>query len=173
MEAAWQYLKKPKDEQKLAHLKLDMIRRLLKRNIPKNRIKAIIGFIALYVDFDNLEIKTKFEQEMKVITNTTQPMGFEQMIQEEFKKQGLEQGLEQGIVQGIEQGIVQGIEIAKDELLHQAVPELLQEGFKAERIAAILSMPLESVQAVIDQVETRFIASTSAESASGDEQKDN
>jgi predicted transposase YdaD len=169
MEAAWQYLKKPKDEQKLAHLKLDMIRRLFKRNIPKNRIKAIIGFIALYVDFDNLEIKTKFEQEMKVITKTTQPMGFEQMIQEEFKKQGLEQGLELGIVQGIEQGI----EIAKDELLHQAVPELLQEGFKAERIATILSMPLESVQAVIDQVETRLIASAQEKSVSDNEQKDN
>lgn len=102
---------------------------------------------------------------MKVITNTTQPMGFEQMIQEEFKKQGLEQGLEQRIAQGIE--------IAKDELLHQAVPELLQEGIKAERIAAILSMPLESVQAVIDQIETRFIASTSAKPASNNEQKAN
>jgi len=165
MEAAWQYLKKTKDEQKLAHLKLDMIRRLFKRNIPKNRIKAIIGFIALYVDFDNLEIKTKFEQEIMVITNANQPMGFEEAVKEEFKKQGLAQGLEQGIEQGIE--------IAKDELLHQAVPELLQEGFKAERIAAILNMPLESVQAVIDQVETRFIASAQEKSVSDNEQKDN
>lgn len=148
MEAAWQFLKKPKDEQKLAQLKLDMIRRLLKRNLPKDHIKIIIGFIALYVDFDNSEIKTKFEQDLMVITKATQPMGFEQAIQEEFKKQGLEQGLEQGIEQGIEIG-----EAKRDEeLLNNAVPELLQEGFSAERIASILTLPLEDVQAAINEL---------------------
>lgn len=136
MEAAWQFLKKPKDEQKLAQLKLDMIRRLLKRNLPKDRIKSIIGFIALYVDFDNSEIKTKFEQDLMVITKATQPMGFEQAIQEEFKKQGIEIG-----------------EAKRDEeLLNNAVPELLQEGFSAERIASILTLPLEDVQAAIDKL---------------------
>ncbi len=156
MEAAWQYLKKPKDEQKLAQLKLDMIRRLLKRNLPKDRIKSIIGFIALYVDFDNSEIKTKFEQDLMVITKATQPMGFEQAIQEEFKRQGLEQGLEQGIEIG---------EAKRDEeLLNNAVPELLQEGFSAERIASILTLPLEDVQAAIDKLhmlqEQTSVAST-------------
>jgi predicted transposase/invertase (TIGR01784 family) len=136
MEAAWQFLKKPKDEQKLAQLKLDMIRRLLKRNLPKDRIKSIIGFIALYVDFDNSEIKTKFEQDLMVITKATQPMGFEQAIQEEFKRQGIEIG-----------------EAKRDEeLLNNAVPELLQEGFSAERIASILTLPLEDVQAAIDKL---------------------
>lgn len=53
VEAAWQYLKRPKDEQKLAQLKLYMIKRLLKRNLPKNQVKAIISFITLYVDFKN------------------------------------------------------------------------------------------------------------------------
>lgn len=136
MEAALQFLKKPKDEQKLAQLKLDMIRRLLKRNLPKDRIKSIIGFIALYVDFDNSEIKTKFEQDLMVITKATQPMGFEQAIQEEFKRQGIEIG-----------------EAKRDEeLLNNAVPELLQEGFSAERIASILTLPLEDVQAAIDKL---------------------
>jgi len=145
MEAAWQFLKRPKDEQKLAQLKLDMIRRLLKRNLPKDRIKFIIWFISLYVDFDNSEIKTKFEQDLLVITKATQPMGFEQAIQEEFKKQGLEQGIEIG-------------EAKRDEeLLNNAVPELMQEGFSAERIAAILNLPLESVQTAIDEFLNREI----------------
>jgi len=149
MEAAWQFLKRPKDEQKLAQLKLDMIRRLLKRNLPKDRIKVIIGFISLYVDFENSEIKTKFEQDLMVITKATQPMGFEQAIQEEFKKQGLEIGLEQGIEIG---------EANRDEeLLNNAVPELMQEGFSAERIAAILNLPLESVQTAIDEFLSREI----------------
>jgi hypothetical protein len=32
-------------------LMLDMIKRLLRRNLPKNQVKAIISFITLYVDF--------------------------------------------------------------------------------------------------------------------------
>jgi len=179
MEAAWQFLNKPKDEQKLAQLKLDMIRRLLKRNLPKDQIKVIIGFIALYVDFENSEINTKFEQDLMVITKATQPMGFEQAIQEEFKKIGIEQGLEIGIEQGIEQGIEKGIEqgiekgieqgiekgieqgiekgieqgeAKRDEaLLNHAVPEMLQLGLDAEKIATILTLPLESVKAAIER----------------------
>jgi len=136
MEAAWQFLKKPKNGQKLAQLKLDMIRRLLKRNLPKDHIKVIIGFIALYVDFDNSEIKTKFEQDLMVITKATQPMGFEQAIQEEFKKQGIEIG-----------------EAKRDEeLLNHAVPEMLQLGLDAEKIAMILTLPLEDVQAAINEL---------------------
>jgi predicted transposase YdaD len=84
-----------------------------------------------------------------VITKATQPMGFEQAIQEEFKKQGLEIGLEQGIEIG---------EANRDEeLLNNAVPELMQEGFSAERIAAILNLPLESVQTAIDEFLSREI----------------
>jgi len=153
MEAAWQFLNKPKDEQKLAQLKLDMIRRLLKRNLSKDQIKFIIGFIALYVGFENSEIKTKFEQDLMVITKATQPMGFEQAIQEEFKKIGIEEGLEIGIEQGIEQGIELG-EAKRDEaLLNHAVPEMLQLGLDAEKIATILTLSLESVQAAIERAQ--------------------
>jgi hypothetical protein len=141
MEAAWQFLNKPKDEQKLAQLKLDMIRRLLKRNLSKDQIKFIIGFIALYVGFENSEIKTKFEQDLMVITKATQPMGFEQAIQEEFKKIGIEQGIELG-------------EAKRDEaLLNHAVPEMLQLGLDAEKIATILTLSLESVQAAIERAQ--------------------
>ena len=58
-----------------------------------------------------------------VITKANQPMGFEEAIQAEFKKQGLAQGIEQGIEIG---------EAKRDEeLLKNAVPELMQEGFSA------------------------------------------
>lgn len=107
--------------------------------MDRDQIKSIIGFIALYVDFDNSEIKPKFEQDLMVITKATQPMGFEQAIQEEFKKQGIEIG-----------------EAKRDEeLLNNAVPELLQEGFSAERIASILTLPLEDVQAAIEKWQMR------------------
>ena len=89
-----------------------------------------------------------------------QPMGIEQAIQEELKRQGIEQGLamgiEQGIEQGIEKGIEQGIEkgeaMRDEELLKNAVPELFQMGLDAQRIASILNLSLEDVQNVIDQL---------------------
>ena len=156
MEAAWQFLKKPKDEQSLARLKLDMIKRLLKRNLPKNQVKAIISFITLYVDFENSAIRNKFEKDLITITKADQPMGIEQAIQEELKRQGIEQGLAIGIEQGIEKGIEQGIEKGEakrdEELLKNAVPELFQMGLDAQRIASILNLSIEDVQSVIDQL---------------------
>ena len=168
MEAAWQYINKPKDEQALAQLKLDMIKRLLRRNLPKNQVKAIISFITLYVDFENSAIRNKFEKDLITITKADQPMGIEQAIQEELKRQGIEQGLaigieqgiekgiEQGIEKGIEQGIEQGIEkgeaMRDEELLKNAVPELFQMGLDAQRIASILNLSIEDVQSVIDQL---------------------
>ena len=74
-------------------------------------------------------------------------MGLREAILDDVKKQGIEIGEEQGIEQGIEIG-----EAKRDEeLLNNAVPELMQEGFSAERIATLLNLPLESVQAAIER----------------------
>ena len=52
-------------------------------------------------------------------------MGLREAILEDVKKQGIEQGIEQGL------------EIGKEELLRQAVPELMQEGFSALQPSSI------------------------------------
>jgi predicted transposase YdaD len=161
MEAAWQQLKKPKDEQTLYRLKLDMIRRLLNRNLSKEHIRVIITFIDFYVDFENKEIRSKFEQDLIIITKATQPMGLEEAIREELKQQareeGREQGIEQGIEKGIEKGIEQGIEIGfqlkeaqqMEYLLNRVAPELISAGFSIEHIATLLNIPLDRVQEII------------------------
>jgi orotate phosphoribosyltransferase-like protein len=62
-------------------------------------------------------------------------MGLREAILDDVKKQGIEIG-----------------EAKRDEeLLNNAVPELMQEGFSAERIATLLNLPLESVQAAIER----------------------
>jgi len=74
-------------------------------------------------------------------------MGLREAILDDVKKQGIEQGLEQGIEIG---------EAKRDEeLLHHAVPEMLQLGLDAEKIAMILTLPLEDVQAAIDEFLSR------------------
>ena len=78
-------------------------------------------------------------------------MGLREAILDDVKKQGIEIGEEQGIEKGIEIG-----EAKRDEeLLNHAVPEMLQLGLDAEKIAMILTLPLEDVQAAIDEFLSR------------------
>ncbi len=159
MEAAWQHLDKPKNDQSLRALKLDLIQRLKARNIPKNKISLIIDFIKYFAPFTNPEIKANFEQDLIDLSKTGIPMGLREAILEDVKKQGIEQGIEQGLEIGIEQGIEQGVEIGEakrdEELLNHAVPEMLQLGLDAEKIAMILTLPLDAVQAAIDEFLSR------------------
>jgi len=147
MEAAWQHLDKPKDDQTLRALKLDLIQRLKARKISKKKISLIIDFIKYFAAFTNSEINANFEQDLIDLSKTGIPMGLREAILDDVKKQGIEIGEEQGIEKGIEIG-----EAKRDEeLLNHAVPEMLQLGLDAEKIAMILNLPLESVQAAIER----------------------
>jgi len=155
MEAAWQHLDKPKNDQSLRALKLDLIQRLKARNIPKNKISLIIDFIKYFAPFTNPEIKANFEQDLIDLSKTGIPMGLREAILEDVKKQGIEQGIEQGLEIGIEQGVEIGEAKRDEELLNHAVPEMLQLGLDAEKIAMILTLPLDGVQAAIDEFLSR------------------
>lgn len=97
MEAAWQHLDKPKEEQDLRALKLDLIRRLKLRNIPKEKIGWIIEFIRYIVPFTNSEIQANFEQDLITLTQADIPMGIREAILDDVRKQGVREGIEQGI----------------------------------------------------------------------------
>jgi hypothetical protein len=58
MEAAWQHLDKPKNDQSLRALKLDLIQRLKARNIPKNKISLIIDFIKYFAPLEHIWVST-------------------------------------------------------------------------------------------------------------------
>lgn len=147
METAWQHLAKPKDEQSLRSLKLELIQRLQSRNISREKISLIIDFIRYYVPFTNSEISANFEQDLNQLIKADQPMGLREAILAEVKQQGIAEGIEQGIEQGIEIGEVK----REEELLKHAVPELAQLGLEAEKIAAVLGLELEAVQQVLEE----------------------
>lgn len=69
MEAAWQNLNKPADDQSLRSLKLELIQRLKSRNISKEKTSLIIDFIRYFVPFTNSEISANFEQDLIILTN--------------------------------------------------------------------------------------------------------
>ncbi|WP_373549715.1 Rpn family recombination-promoting nuclease/putative transposase [Haliscomenobacter sp.] len=134
MEAAWQHLDKPKDDQSLREMKIDLIRRLKSRSISREKISLIIDFIRYFVPFTNSEISTNFEQDLMTITNSTIPMGLREAILEDVKQQGIEQGIEQGIA-------TEKYEFTKK--LWE-----LQE-FSLEKIAILVDLPKEQVFEII------------------------
>jgi predicted transposase/invertase (TIGR01784 family) len=145
MEAAWQHLDKPADEQDLRALKLDLIQRLKQRNIPNEKISAIINFIKYIAPFKNSEIQAIFEEDLINITKAVKPMGIEQAILEDVKKQGIEQG----------------IELEKQEFTQKLWA--LQE-FSIEKIAALVELTPERVLAIIvDYLQTEGLTKAEAE----------
>ena len=89
--------------------------------------------------FTNSENLLKFEQDLNQLIKADQPMGIEEAILEEVKQQGLEQGIELGEAK------------REEELLKHAVPELVQLGLEAERIAAILDLEVDAVRKVMEE----------------------
>lgn len=145
MEAAWQHLGKKKTDDQLYSTKLNLIKRLLKRKVSREKIVSIINFIKYFAPFTNSENLFKFEQDLNQLIKADKPMGIEEAILEEVKKQGIEKGLERGIELGETK--------LKEELLKHAVPELAQLGLEAERIAAILDLELEAVRKVMEDLD--------------------
>ena len=139
MEAAWQQLGKKKMDEQLYAVKMDLIKRLLKRKVSREKIVSVINFIKYFVPFTNSENLIKFDQDLNHLIKADQPMGIEEAILDEVKKQGIAQGIELGEVK------------REEELLKHAVPELAQLGLDAERIAAILDLELEAVRNVMGE----------------------
>jgi predicted transposase/invertase (TIGR01784 family) len=138
MEAAWLHLNRPKDEQNLRLLKLDIIQRLKARNISREKISLIIDFIRYIAPFTNPEINANFEQDLLNLSNTIATMGLREAILEDVKQQGIEKGIEQGIEQGIEKG-----------KLEVTLNLWSTQEFSLEKIAILVDLPLERLQELI------------------------
>jgi len=153
MEAAWQQLGNKKTDDQLYSTKLDLIKRLLKRKVSREKIISVVNFIKFFVPFTNSENLLKFEQDLNQLIKADQPMGIQEAILQEVEKKGIQQGLEQGLELGREEGLEEGVSIGEakreEELLMQAIPQLLGDGDSPEKIALIFNVPLERIEGFI------------------------
>lgn len=78
--------KKHTDEE-LLDLKLQIARNLLKRKISLNKVRALMTFLKLYVNFADSETSAKFDEEVSIITENKKAMGIEEMVLERAKKE--------------------------------------------------------------------------------------
>lgn len=97
LEASWQGLiRRSWQDEALFKYKLSIVRHLMERQYPKNKIQRVLNFIAHYVSFTKTDFSRKFENTLSTITKSNAPMGIIEAIQEELKKQAWEEGLQEG-----------------------------------------------------------------------------
>jgi predicted transposase/invertase (TIGR01784 family) len=88
----------------LLDLKLNLVRNLHKRQIAKEKQRALINFLRFYVNFADAAFNTKFDQTTLSITENKETMGIEEMLIERFINRGRQEGREEGREEGLQEG---------------------------------------------------------------------
>ena len=144
--------KKQTDEYLLG-LKLRIARDLLDRNISPDKVRALMTFLKLYVNFANPETNANFEYKLSLITENRKTMGIEEMVLERARKKGLEKGLEEGMEKGLEKGLEKGIKKGRAEGLEKGKAEvvknlLLKMAMTDAQAADIAGVPVDFVKKI-------------------------
>lgn len=85
-----------KRDQQLFDLSADMVRQLLKMQMPKEKIRKVMNFLRYYIRFENSDIFNKFERELETLTEKSNTMGIEEFLLDSAEKKGIEKGREEG-----------------------------------------------------------------------------
>ena len=99
----------------LYDLKINLLRKLLRKNFSKEKIAALLRFLKLYVRFENKDLIHKFDEDLDTITNRPNVMGLKEFVLDRerrmARKEGLQEGRDEGIIMGKEEGREEGVEI--------------------------------------------------------------
>ncbi len=90
-------LKKGKiSDESLYDLKIELVRKLLKKNFPKPKIDALLRFLKLYVRFESRKLIIKFDDELDIITNRQNTMGLKEFVLDRERRMARKEGREEG-----------------------------------------------------------------------------
>ena len=92
-------------DQQLFDMAFNLAKRLLTKQMPKEKIRKVMTFLRHYLHFENTEMKAKFEKEIINLTGRSSTMGIEEFLLDSAKKEGRKEGIEEGIEKGIEKGM--------------------------------------------------------------------
>lgn len=111
-------------DRRLFGYKRKLLRLLVSRKMPRKKIEALLYFLRFYIVFENNDFNTKFDNEVKSLTNSNNiSMGIEEQLLEIWKRDatelGLQEGLEKGLQQGLEKGLQEGLE--KGQVIGQVI----------------------------------------------------
>lgn len=78
----------------LMQFKLELLRKLVAKEISSKKIRALMNFLKYYVNFDNEKNNRTFDQQIQEITGRSEIMGIEELLLDRATKEGVQQGEE-------------------------------------------------------------------------------
>lgn len=91
-------------DQQLFDMAYNLAKRLLAKNMPKEKIRKVMTFLHYYTNFEKQELSAKFGQEIAILTKNSTTMGIEELLLDQAEKKGRREGIKEGIKEGIEKG---------------------------------------------------------------------
>ena len=79
-------------DQQLFELAYNLAKRLLTKQMPKEKTRKVMTFLRFYLRFENPEISAKFVQELSILTERSVTMGIEELLLDQAQKEGMEKG---------------------------------------------------------------------------------
>lgn len=140
------------DQQRLA-LTLEMIRRLFRQGVKKQKIRHLLDFISAYLPFEKSSFLHKFDHTPRVLIIPYKTQWVEIGIEEEIQqitKSRTTMVIREAILNEVEeQGFEKGIE-QKERIVESRA---WKKGMSAEEIAELADMPVQEVEVLIRELE--------------------
>lgn len=111
-------------------LKFKLVKHLLSKDFSAKKVRTLMNFIKFYIRFENIDINTKFDNELCILTEKINNMGLEEQIIEIYTSRGVEKG----------------IETANANIIHNLIENM---GFSAKQVATMVQLPLSYVKNII------------------------
>lgn len=128
--------KKRVADEELLNLKIELAKRLFAKQFSKDKIRALMSFLKLYVRFGKQELISKFDKELDIITNKpAETMGIEEFVLKRERRLGERKGIEKGIEKGISM---------KEKAFVEAL--ISETNFDDKQIAVLAGVSLEFVR---------------------------
>ena len=136
--------KKKVPEIKLVDLKMDIVKELYKKEIPKKKIQAVMNFLKHYVRF-NEENTLIFDKKLDSFNGKSYPMGIEQFLLERAYKESFDKSFKESFAIGLKKGI----DIQLKEVIKNA---RVDNNLSIELIANIVKLTPERVRQILDEM---------------------
>jgi predicted transposase YdaD len=132
-------------EESMYNLKIELVKKLLRKNFPKPKIDALLRFLKLYVRFEKKELISKFDNELDIITNRPNTMGLKEFVLDRERRMARKEGKEEGREEGIELGM----SLKEREEKTNFTKNLLQQtNFSEEKIADLVGVEINFVKEI-------------------------
>lgn len=125
------------DDQLFKH-KWTLVKHLLRKDMPREKIGFVMEFIRYFVRFENQEMNRKFEKSVaKIVNNDRVTMGTREYLLNKAENKGIEKG--------IDLGVEKGRNLGREETVSSI---LLTRKFSNAEIAEMVNAPISFVEAV-------------------------